>query len=159
MNQPASLAVEEFVNRTGREIGLSRWFKIDQARIDNFAELVEDRQFIHLDAGRARSQTPFGGTVAHGFLTMSLLSAMLYDAVPEVKGQTMGVNYGFDRLRFLAPVPAGSKVRGRFSLISAEEQRGGELTLKFSISIEIEGAEKPALAAEWLTRHYFDTDD
>ena len=97
----------------GQEIGVSRWITVDQARIDAFAEVTEDRQFIHIDPEAARA-TPFGGTIAHGFLTLSLLSAMTYDAVPPLEGVVMGVNYGFDRLRFLAPVLAGSQVRGRF---------------------------------------------
>jgi acyl dehydratase len=133
----------------GHEIGVSRWFEIDQARIDAFAETTEDRQFIHVDPEAARA-TPFGGTIAHGFLTLSLASAMSYDAVKPLEGVVMGVNYGFDKLRFLAPVPAGSKVRGRFRLLSAEDKGGGRWLLKHELTVEIEGGEKPALIAEWL---------
>lgn len=133
----------------GEEIGVSRWMEIDQARIDAFADITEDRQFIHIDPEAARA-TPFGGTIAHGFLTLSLLSAMSYDAVPPLEGVAMGVNYGFDKLRFLAPVRAGSKVRGRFRLLSAEDKGGGRWLLKQEVTVEIEGAEKPALIAEWL---------
>jgi acyl dehydratase len=133
----------------GQEIGVSRWFEIDQARIDAFAETTEDRQFIHVDPEAARA-TPFGGTIAHGFLTLSLASAMSYDAVKPLEGVVMGVNYGFDKLRFLAPVPAGSKVRGRFRLLSAEDKGGGRWLLKHELTVEIEGGEKPALIAEWL---------
>src|SRR5690606_32562443 len=97
----------------GQEVGVSRWITVDQARIDAFARTTEDEQFIHVDPERART-TPFGGTIAHGFLTLSLASAMSYDALAPLDGVVMGVNYGFDKLRFLAPVPAGSKVRGRF---------------------------------------------
>ena len=97
----------------GTEIGVSKWILVDQARIDAFAEITEDRQFIHIDPVAAK-QTPFGGTIAHGFLTLSLASAMSYDAVKPLDGVVMGVNYGFDKLRFLAPVPAGSRIRGRF---------------------------------------------
>jgi acyl dehydratase len=133
----------------GSEVGVSRWFTVDQARIDAFAETTEDRQFIHIDPEAAKA-TPFGGTIAHGFLTLSLASAMSYDAVKPLEGVVMGVNYGFDKLRFLAPVPAGSKVRGRFKLLSAEDKGGGRWLLKHELTVEIEGGEKPALIAEWL---------
>jgi acyl dehydratase len=133
----------------GQEIGVSRWFLIDQARIDAFAEVTEDRQFIHIDPEAAKT-TPFGGTIAHGFLTLSLASAMSYDAVRPLERVVMGVNYGFDKLRFLAPVPAGSRVRGRFRLLSAEDKGGGRWLLKHELTVEIEGGEKPALVAEWL---------
>jgi len=133
----------------GQEVGVSRWITVDQARIDAFARVTEDEQFIHVDPERAKA-TPFGGTIAHGFLTLSLASAMSYDAVPPLDGVVMGVNYGFDKLRFLAPVPAGSKVRGRFRLLSAEDKGEGRWLLKHELTIEIEGADKPALIAEWL---------
>ena len=134
----------------GQEVGLSRWISVDQARIDAFARITEDEQFIHVDPEAART-TPFGGTIAHGFLTLSLASAMSYDAVAPLDGVVMGVNYGFDKLRFLAPVPAGSKVRGRFKLLSAEDKGGGRWLLKHELTVEIEGADKPALIAEWLS--------
>ena len=133
----------------GQEVGVSRWIEIDQARIDAFARITEDEQFIHVDPEAARA-TPFGGTIAHGFLTLSLASAMSYDAVKPLEGMVMGVNYGFDKLRFLAPVPAGSKVRGRFRLLSAEDKGGGRWLLKHELTVEIAGADKPALVAEWL---------
>jgi len=133
----------------GQEVGVSRWIEIDQARIDAFARITEDEQFIHVDPEAARA-TPFGGTIAHGFLTLSLASAMSYDAVKPLAGVVMGVNYGFDKLRFLAPVPAGSKVRGRFKLLSAEDKGGGRWLLKHELTVEIEGGDKPALIAEWL---------
>ncbi|MNX64720.1 putative enoyl-CoA hydratase 1 [compost metagenome] len=138
----------------GQEVGLSRWITVDQARIDAFARITEDEQFIHVDPERART-TPFGGTIAHGFLTLSLASAMSYDAVAPLDGVVMGVNYGFDKLRFLAPVPAGSKVRGRFKLLSAEAKGADDgvtrWLLKHELTVEIDGADKPALIAEWLT--------
>ena len=134
----------------GQEVGLSRWITVDQARIDAFAKITEDEQFIHIDPERARA-TPFGGTIAHGFLTLSLASAMSYDAVAPLDGMVMGVNYGFDKLRFLAPVPAGSNIRGRFKLLSAEDKTGGRWLLKHELTVEIEGGDKPALIAEWLT--------
>jgi acyl dehydratase len=133
----------------GTEVGVSRWIEVDQARIDAFAKITEDEQFIHVDPEAARA-TPFGGTIAHGFLTLSLASAMSYDAVAPLEGVVMGVNYGFDKLRFLAPVPAGSKVRGRFKLLSAEDKGGGRWLLKHELTVEIDGADKPALIAEWL---------
>ena len=133
----------------GHEIGVSKWFEVDQPRIDAFAKVTEDEQFIHVDPEAAKA-TPFGGTIAHGFLTLSLASAMSYDAVRPLEGVVMGVNYGFDKLRFLAPVPAGSKVRGRFKLLSAEDKGGGRWLLKHELTVEIEGADKPALIAEWL---------
>lgn len=140
----------ELESLIGQEIGVSRWFEVDQARIDAFADLTEDRQFIHVDPVAARA-TPFGGTIAHGFLTLSLASAMSYDAVAPLEGAVMGVNYGFDRLRFLAPVPSGSRVRGRFRLLAAEDKGDGKWLLKHALTIEIEGSDKPALIAEWLS--------
>ena len=134
----------------GTEVGVSRWFLIDQAKIDAFADTTEDWQFIHVNPDLAK-QTPFGGTIAHGFLTLSLASAMSYDAVERLEGVVMGVNYGFDKLRFLAPVPAGSKVRGRFKLLSAEDKGGGRWLIKHELTVEIDGGEKPALIAEWLS--------
>ena len=145
----APTPVADLAGLIGQEIGVSRWITVDQARIDAFAEITEDRQFIHIDPVAAK-QTPFGGTIAHGFLTLSLASAMSYDAVKPLDGVVMGVNYGFDKLRFLAPVPAGSNIRGRFKLLSAEDKGGGRWLLKHELTVEIEGADKPALIAEWL---------
>ncbi|MFN7388716.1 MaoC family dehydratase [Brevundimonas sp.] len=144
MTKPSELS-----SLIGQEVGVSRWIEIDQARIDAFAKITEDEQFIHVDPEAAKA-TPFGGTIAHGFLTLSLASAMSYDAVTPLEGVVMGVNYGFDKLRFLAPVPAGSKVRGRFKLLSADDKGGGRWLLKHELTVEIEGSEKPALIAEWL---------
>ncbi len=127
---------------------VSRWFLVDQARIDAFAALTEDRQFIHVDP-QAAAATPFGGTIAHGFLTLSLLSAMAYDAMPEIAG--LGVNYGFDRLRFIAPVRAGSRLRGRFKLMERGLRAPGQALSRYDVTVEIEGADKPALAGVWLT--------
>lgn len=145
MTQPADLP-----SLIGQEVGVSRWISVDQARIDAFADITEDRQFIHVDPEAARA-TPFGGTIAHGFLTLSLASVMSYDATPPLEGAVMGVNYGFDRLRFLAPVPAGARVRGRFRLLSAEDRGEGRWLLKHELTVEIEGGDKPALVAEWLS--------
>ena len=140
----------ELQSLIGTELGVSRWFLVDQARIDAFAETTEDWQFIHVNPELA-AQTPFGGTIAHGFLTLSLASAMSYDCVKPLDGVALGVNYGFDKLRFIALVPAGSKIRGRFKLLSAEDKGGGRWLIKHELTVEIEGGDKPALIAEWLS--------
>jgi len=128
----------------------SRWMTVDQARIDAFAKVTEDELFIHVDPERAKA-TQFGGTIAHGFLTLSLLSAMAYSALPRIEGAVHGVNYGFDRVRFVSPVPSGSRVRGHFTLKAATPRSAREWQLTYEVSVEIEGAQKPALAATWLT--------
>ena len=133
----------------GQALPPSRWFTIDQARIDAHAETHEDWQFIHVDPDAAR-ETAFGGTIAHGFLTLSMLSAMAYDAGLEIAGAKLGLNYGFNRLRFLAPVPAGARVRAVFTPKALEPRRPGEVMLTSDVVIEIEGQEKPAVVAEWL---------
>ena len=143
------MKISDLPSLIGKEVGVSRWIHVDQARIDAFADTTEDRQYIHVDPERAR-ETPLGGTIAHGFLTLSLASAMNFDAVEPLDGLSMGVNYGFDRLRFIAPVPAGSNIRGRFRLLAAEDKRGGRWLLRYEITVEIEGSDKPALVAEWL---------
>lgn len=137
----------------GTEVGVSDWITVDQARIDAFADITEDRQFIHVDPEAAKA-TPFGGTIAHGFLTLSLLSRLSFDGVAPLEGVVMGVNYGFDKVRFLAPVPSGSRVRARFKLLAADDKgANGGVTrwlLKHEVTVEIEGGDKPALIAEWL---------
>lgn len=143
------IPLEAYVARTGAELGVSRWIAVDQMRINSFADVTLDRQFIHIDP-EAAAQTPFGGTIAHGFLSMSLLSAMYEDAVPPIEGARMLVNYGFNKLRFLSPVPSGRQVRGRFVLQSAEQRSDGGLLSTLDVSVEIEGQDKPALRAEWL---------
>lgn len=140
---------QELQSRLGEEVGVSRWIEVDQTRINAFADATEDWQFIHVDPDKAAA-TPLGGTIAHGFLTLSLASAMSYDALQPLDGVVMGLNYGFDKLRFLAPVPAGSRVRGRFKLLSVEDKGGGRWLIKHELTVEIEGADKPALIAEWL---------
>ena len=149
----AAVPLDELAAREGQEM-VSRWFPIGQDRVDAFAAATEDRYFIHTDPQRARAETPWGGTIAHGFLTASLLSAMAYDAVPRVEEARHGVNYGFDRLRFVSPVPTGSKVRGRFRLDKVDRSKPGEVTLRWQVTVEIEGRDRPALAAEWLTRQF-----
>lgn len=142
-------SIAEIRVRVGSETGVSEWLTVDQARIDAFAEATEDRQFIHTDPAAA-AQTPFGGTIAHGFLTLSLLSRMGAEAMLLPDTLQMAVNYGFDRIRFLAPVPAGKRVRGRFRLDSAEEKAPGQILLRHHVTVEIEGEEKPALTADWI---------
>jgi acyl dehydratase len=142
--------LEEIRARVGEEVGVSSWITIDQARIDAFAETTEDRQFIHTDP-EAAAQTPFGGTVAHGFLSLSLLSRMGAEAMLMPAGMKMAINYGLDRVRFLAPVPSGKRVRGRFTLDSIEEKAAGQWLLHHIVTVEIEEEEKPALSAVWLT--------
>jgi acyl dehydratase len=142
-------SIEEISARVGREVGVSDWILIDQARIDAFAEITEDPQFIHIDP-EAAAKTPFGGTVAHGFLTLSLLSRMAADAMPRPEGVKMGVNYGFERVRFMAPVRSGKRVRGRFTLLRFEEKKPGQWQFVHNVTVEIEGEEKPALVADWI---------
>lgn len=147
------LPLERLAQRVGEDVGVSSWHLIDQARIDAFAAVTGDHQFIHVDPLRAAG-TSFGGAIAHGFLTLSLLSAMGQEAQPEIEGAQMGVNYGFDRVRFLSPVRAGSRVRGHFALGSLRQKRPGETDILWHATVEIEGAERPALKADWLNRFY-----
>ena len=142
--------LDEIRSRVGQTVGTSDWIEVGQDRISEFAESTEDRQFIHTDPIAASVHTPFGGTIAHGFLTLSLLSRMAADAMHIPDTTKMAVNYGLDRVRFLAPVKAGKRVRGHFTLDSAEEKAPGQLLLKHSVTVEIEGEEKPALTAQWL---------
>lgn len=140
----------------GQEIGISPWRTVSQTEIDAFAAVTGDDQFIHVDPARAAAETPFGGTIAHGFLTLSLLSLFRREAVPPLAGQRMGVNYGFDRIRFLTPVRTGARLRGRFVLAEITPRTPDELLIRYRVSVEIEGTERPALAAEWLTLAVFD---
>lgn len=136
--------------KVGTEIGVSDWVEVSQDRISTFADVTEDHQFIHIDEEKAKAFTPFGGTIAHGFLTLSLLSKF-GEALPAVSGAKMGMNYGFDKVRFLSPVPRGSKVRGHFTLAAAIEKNPGQILMTYAVTVEIEGGAKPALVAEWLT--------
>ncbi len=137
---------------------VSRWLIVDQQRIDAFAKVTEDEQFIHVDPGRAGA-TAFGGTVAHGFLTLSLLSTLAYSALPRIEGAAHGVNYGFDRVRFVHPVRSGTRVRGHFKLLAVTQRSKREWQLTYDVSVEIEGAHKPALAATWLTMQVMGAQD
>ncbi|HZB69916.1 MAG TPA: MaoC family dehydratase, partial [Sphingomicrobium sp.] len=131
------------------EVGVSEWLTIGQDRIDAFADATEDRQFIHVDPDAA-ARTPFGGTVAHGFLSLSMLSRMGAEAMLIPDGLKMAVNYGLDRVRFIAPVRSGQRIRGHFVLDSIEERAPGQLLVRHSVTVEIEGVDKPALTAQWL---------
>ena len=142
--------IEQIRSRIGEEVGVSGWIAIHQVRIDAFAEATEDRQFIHVDPAAA-ADGPFGGTIAHGFLLLSLLPRMGAEAMLIPEGMKVGINYGLDRVRFLAPVRSGRRVRGRFSLDSVEEKAPGQWLLRHNVGVEIEDEEKPALAALWLT--------
>ena len=141
--------LDEIRSRIGTEVGLSDWLTIDQTRIDAFAEATEDRQFIHVDP-QAAAITPFGGTVAHGFLSLSMLSRMGSEAMLIPDDVTMAVNYGLDRIRFIAPVRSGQRIRGRFVLDSIDKKAPGQLLVRHSVTVEIEGVDKPALTAQWL---------
>jgi acyl dehydratase len=141
-----TVTFDEVAGLVGQEIGVSDWFVIDQARIDRFAEVTADRQWIHVDVDRATRE--IGGPIAHGFLTLSMLSAMTY-TVMRVADASRGVNYGFNKVRFVSPVPAGSRVRSREVLVACEA-KGDGLALTRECTVEIEGQAKPALVAEWL---------
>lgn len=147
----APLSVQELEGRVGQEIAVSPWIEVTQERIDRFAEATEDRQWIHVDRERARS-SPFGGTIAHGFLTLSLLPRLAELAIPSAD-KKMGLNYGLNKLRFTAPVPAGSRVRARFTLARLEKLEGA-LQLTWGVTVEREGSDRPCMIAEWLVRQY-----
>ena len=149
------LSAADLAGRIGEELGVSKWYLLDQARVDAFAKITDDEQFIHVDPERARDETPFNGTIAHGFLTMSLLSAMTYEVMPFMTGdEGMSINYGFNKLRFISPVPVGSRVRGRFSLLSFDQSKSDYSDLVLTSTVEIEGQTKPAMVAEWINRQY-----
>ncbi|HEX7316344.1 MAG TPA: MaoC family dehydratase [Pyrinomonadaceae bacterium] len=150
MTEVESVAkLAEFV---GREVALSEWLEVSQERINQFAEATEDRQWIHVDPERAARESPFKETIAHGFLTLSLLSELGRTAM-SVGGVRMGVNYGLNRVRFVAPVPAGSRIRGRFTLAAFEEIKGGAQAT-WKVSVEREGSDRSCCVAEWLVRYY-----
>ena len=142
-------SLDEIRARVGQLIGSSDWILVGQDRIQAFADATEDHQFIHIDPAAA-ALTPFGGTIAHGFLSLSLLSRMAADAMQVPDTTKMAVNYGLDRVRFIAPVHAGKRVRGHFTLDGVEDKAPGQLLLKHSVTVEIEGEAKPALTAQWL---------
>ncbi|TDK45117.1 MaoC family dehydratase [Antarcticimicrobium luteum] len=148
----------ELEAKTGTEIGVSDWITVDQKMIDAFADVTHDHQWIHIDPARAAAETPFGGTIAHGFLTLSLASKFSYECMQAMPGQVMGINYGFNKLRFLTPVPAGSRLRGRFTLTAIRQRSDTELLRETQLTIEIEGRDSPALVAEWLGLSVFEAE-
>jgi acyl dehydratase len=142
-------SLDEIRAKVGHPIGASEWLEVSQERINKFADATDDHQFIHVDLEKAK-HTPFGGTIAHGFLSLSLLSRMAADVMLIPDTTKMAVNYGMDRVRFLAPVKSGKRVRGHFTLEGAEEKAPGQLLIKHQVTVEIEGEDKPALTAQWL---------
>lgn len=145
--------IDDARGRVGQEIGVSDWLPIEQDRVDAFAEVTGDRQWIHVDAERARRESPFGGPIAHGYLTLSLLAKFAGECI-AVQGVKLAVNYGLNRVRFAAPVRVGSRVRARFVLAAVEDIAGGA-QMVWQATIEIEGSDKPACVAEMVTRWYF----
>jgi len=141
--------LDEICARIGQEVGLSGWLEVTQERINEFADATDDHQFIHVDPDAA-AKVGFGGTIAHGFLSLSLLSRMAADAMTIPDGVRMAVNYGLDRVRFIAPVRSGKRVRGRFVLDSVDEKAPGQILMRHTVTVEIEGEDKPALTAQWL---------
>lgn len=146
------MQLQDLQGKTGELLGTSDWFLLDQHRIDRFADTTEDRQFIHIDPEAAKA-TPFGGTIAHGFLTLSMLAPMMVSAMEKLPVQ-MTVNYGFNKVRFLSPVKSGSRVRGHFKQLEMVEKRPGQWQQTVEVTVEIEGADKPALLAEWIFQHF-----
>jgi acyl dehydratase len=144
-----TVSLVEYRSLIGTEVGLSDWIAIDQARIDAFALTTLDSQSIHVDSEAAKSSV-FGGTIAHGFLTLSLLSAMAQEALPQIESAKTGVNYGINSLRFVAPVRSGKRVRGRFALIAVSDRSPGVVQVTLGVQVEIENEPKPAVVAEWL---------
>ena len=139
--------------KVGSEIGVSEWLTVDQPRVDGFAEVTGDHQWIHVDVERARRESPFGGPIAHGYLTLSLLANFAQQCI-AVEGIRLAVNYGLNRVRFPSPVRVGSRVRARFVLLAVEDIEGGA-QMVWQATVEIEGADKPACVAEMVTRWYF----
>jgi acyl dehydratase len=148
------MTLEELRAGVGQELGVSQWREITQSQIDQFAEITGDRQWIHIDRERAARESPYGTTIAHGFLTVSLLSQLINEAVEVTGDFKLRVNYGFNRLRFTGAVPSGSRIRGRFTLQSIKDVEGG-VEIAWLSTVEVEGRDKPALVAEWLGRTYY----
>lgn len=152
MTATTILSVPQLRERLGAEVGVSDWFEVTQDHINEFAEATGDRQWIHVDPDRASRESPFGRTIAHGFLTLSMLSRMIEETI-TVTGMRMGLNYGFNRIRFTGPVPSGSRIRARFVLKALDDLEGG-VQMTWGVNVEREGEAKPVLVAEWLTRRH-----
>jgi acyl dehydratase len=149
----AALSMRELESRIGQEVGVSPWVEVTQQRIDLFAKAIDDPQWIHVDVERAKD-SPFGGTIAHGFLTLSLLSKFI-ESTFSFADRKMGVNYGLNRVRFTAPLPSGSRVRARFKLLKYEKIEGNGAQVTWDVTVEREGSDKPVLVAEWIGRSYY----
>lgn len=148
-----AVSLRELESRVGQEVGVSPWVEMPQERIDLFAKATEDFQWIHIDPARAKA-SPFGGAIAHGFLTLSMLPK-LSESTFEFSDRKMGVNYGLNKVRFTAPVPAGARIRGRFTLVKFEKLEGNGVQTTWSVVFEREGGDKPVCVAEAISRHYF----
>lgn len=146
-----TITLDEIRAAVGTELGRSEWRTVDQKMIDLFADATDDHQWIHTDPERAAAETPYGGTIAHGFLTLSLLSTLAFEALPSVEGAKVGINYGFDKIRFHAPVKTGARVRAVFTLANADIRPSGRVLFTHEVRLEIENSIKPALTATWLT--------
>ena len=151
---PPVLTIAELRAQIGQKVGFSSWLTISQEMIDIFANLTNDHQYIHVNQSRAITATSYGGTIAHGFLTLSMLTQMLMSAVPTVKDTSTSINYGFDKIRFLSPVRSGSAIRCRFKLGAVDERSSKELTIRYEATLEIRDSDRPALFADWLVRLY-----
>lgn len=145
-----TISIDQIEDYLGKEVGVTDWFEIDQDRVNKFADVTEDHQYIHIDEERA-AQTPFGTTIVHGFLTLSLISMFKgNNGGINLENAAMTINYGLDKVRFINPVKVGSKVRARFQLVSCDEKNPNQYLMKHNVTVEIEGEDKPALIAEWL---------
>lgn len=142
--------ISELKKFIGQEVALSEWIKLDQNRINEFAKITEDEQFIHVDPTRASKETPFGGTIAHGFLTLSMLAKLADSGQPKIEGIKITINYGFDKIRFISPVAAGSLIRARFTLRELTEKTPKKIMTKWDVSVEIRNQTKPAIIANWI---------
>lgn len=147
-----SLSIDEFRLMVGTTIGVSAWHCVSQSDIRAFADATKDHQFIHVDEERAKAG-PFGGTIAHGMYSLSLISVMFEEAVPPVEGAAANVNYGFDKVRFLSPVPSGSEIDGSFTLVGIDERGKGQFLFRYNVTMNIKDVVKPAVHAEWLVMH------
>jgi acyl dehydratase len=153
MPQRIISGIDELKTLVNQEVSASEWFEVNQQHIDDFADATEDHQWIHVNPERAKTESPFGSTIAHGFLTLSLLPYLASQAVKIQGDFKMGINYGLNRLRFVSPVPASSRIRARFTLQAVEEVPGG-FQIIWAVTVETEGGSKPSLVAEWLVRYY-----
>lgn len=147
----SQLTIQEYLSEVGKLECTSPWVEVPQSLINTFADATYDHQFIHVDVERAKSESPFGGTIAHGFLSLSLLSHFAAESLPGIENRAMGINYGFEKIRFLNPVPSGARLRGHFKLLDAQMRKPGEYLSRFECSVEIESHDKPALVADWLS--------